>query len=102
MQLMSEAQDSATIIDQQIMTEEGYQILAKSEKMQSQIIEAIKFYEKRVHLTCTVGDDIFLYERVIPVTEYPIVPVPNPRYELSVKLSIFLSLENTAYILIAF
>ena len=76
MQLMSEAQDSATIIDQQIMTEEGYQILAKSEKMQSQIIEAIKFYENRVHLTCTVGDDIFLYERVIPVTEYPIVPVP--------------------------
>ena len=76
MQLMSEAQDSATIIDQQIMTEESYQILVKSEKMQSQIIEAIKFYENRVHLTCTVGDDIFLYERVIPITEYPIVPVP--------------------------
>ena len=76
MQLMSQAQDSATIIDQQIMTEESYQQLAKSEEMSSQIIEAIKFYENRVHLTCTVGDDIFLYERVIPVTEYPIVPVP--------------------------
>jgi hypothetical protein len=43
--------------------------------MENQIIEAIKFYENRVHLTCTVGDDIFLYERVIPVSEYPIVPV---------------------------
>lgn len=76
MQLMSQAQDSATIIDQQIMTEESYQHLVKSDEMKSQIIEAIKFYENRVHLTCTVGDDIFLYERVIPITEYPIIPVP--------------------------
>jgi hypothetical protein len=76
LQLTSEAQDAATIIDQQVMTEESYQILIKSEKMQSQIIEAIKFYENRVHLTCTVGDDVFLYERVIPITEYPIVPIP--------------------------
>jgi hypothetical protein len=76
LQLTSEAQDAATIIDQQVMTEESYQILIKSEKMQSQIIEAIKFYENRVHLTCTVGDDVFLYERIIPITEYPIVPIP--------------------------
>jgi len=76
MQLMSQAQDAATIIDQQIMTEESYQALIKSEEMQSQIIEAIKFYENRVHLTCTVSDDVFLYERVIPISEYPIVPIP--------------------------
>ena len=76
MQFMSQAQDAATIIDQQVMTEESYQQLTKSEEMSSQIIEAIKFYENRVHLTCTVGDDIFLYERVIPITEYPIIPVP--------------------------
>ena len=76
MQFMSQAQDAATIIDQQVMTEESYQQLTKSEEMSSQIIEAIKFYENRVHLTCTVGDGIFLYERVIPITEYPIIPVP--------------------------
>ena len=75
-QLMSEAQDSATVIDQKIMSEESYQILAKSEDMQDQIVEAIQFYENRVHVTCTVSDDIFLYERVLPVTEYPIVPIP--------------------------
>ena len=75
MQLMSQAQDSATIVDQQIMTEESYQALIKSGEMESQIIEAIKFYENRVHLTCTVGDDIFLYDRVLPISEYPIVPV---------------------------
>ena len=75
MQLMSQAQDSATIIDQQVMTEKSYQALIKSGEMENQIIDAIKFYENRVHLTCTVGDDLFLYERIIPVSEYPIVPV---------------------------
>ena len=75
-QLTSEAQDAATIIDQKIMTEESYNILANSDEMQDQIIEAIQFYENRVHLTCTVGDDIFLYERVLQVTEYPIIPIP--------------------------
>ena len=75
-QLTSEAQDSATVIDQKVMTEESYKILANSDDMKDQIIEAIQFYENRVHLTCTVGDDIFLYERVIPVKEYPIIPIP--------------------------
>jgi len=75
-QLLSEAQDSATIIDQQIMTEESYQVIEKGGDMKDQIVEAIKFYENRVHLTCTVGDDVFLYDRVLPVSEYPIVPIP--------------------------
>jgi hypothetical protein len=75
-QLTSEAQDSATVIDQKVMTEESYKILANSDDMKDQIIEAIQFYENRIHLTCTVGDDIFLYERVIHVKEYPIVPIP--------------------------
>jgi len=75
-QLLSEAQDSATIIDQQIMTEESYQVIEKGGDMKDQIVEAIKFYENRVHLTCTVSDDVFLYDRVLPVSEYPIVPIP--------------------------
>jgi hypothetical protein len=75
-QLTSEAQDAATVIDQKVMTEESYKILANSDDMQDQIIEAIQFYENRVHLTCTVGDDVFLYERIIPVKEYPIIPIP--------------------------
>ena len=72
MQLMSEAQDKATIIDQQIMTEANYKILQESEG----IVDAIPFYENRVHLTCTVGDDVFLYERILKIMEYPIIPIP--------------------------
>ena len=72
MQLMSEAQDKATIIDQQIMTEANYKILEESEG----IVDAIPFYENRVHLTCTVGDDVFLYERILEIMEYPVIPIP--------------------------
>jgi hypothetical protein len=73
-QLMSEAQDKATIVKQQIMTEKSFQHLAKAES--NSIVDAIKFYENRIELTCSVGDDVFLYDRTLPVKEYPIIPIP--------------------------
>ena len=76
MQLTAEAQEAATVIEQQIMTEASYNIIAKNEQAKGQIVDAIKFYENRIHLTCSVGDEIFLYERILDITEYPIVPIP--------------------------
>ena len=76
MQIMSQAQDAATIIDQQIMTEESYNIIAKGDGLEGKIVDAIKFYESRIHLTCSVGDDVFLYERIVKAKEYPIIPIP--------------------------
>ena len=76
MQLTSEAQDAATIIDQQIMTEESYNVITKGDGLKDQIVDAIKFYEHRIHLTCSVGDDVFLYERIVKAKEYPIIPIP--------------------------
>jgi|TARA_Y100000034_G_scaffold100916_1_gene124817 hypothetical protein len=72
LQLLSEAQDKATIIDQQIMTEANYKALSESEG----IIDAIPFFEDRIQLTCTISDDVFLYERMLEVSEYPIIPIP--------------------------
>ena len=76
MTLMSEAQDKATVIKQQIMSEADYQILEKSPDAKKNIVDAIKFYENRIIRTCTVGDDVFLYEYQMPVSEYPIIPFP--------------------------
>ena len=76
MQLTSEAQDAATIIDQQIMTEESYNVITKGDGLKAQIVDAIKFYEHRIHLTCSVGDDVVLYERIVKAKEYPIIPIP--------------------------
>ena len=74
-QLMSEAQEAATTITQQIMSESDYQLLIKSDAKKN-IVDAIKFHENRIVLTSTVGDDVFLYEYVIPgIKEYPIIPI---------------------------
>ena len=75
-QLTAEALEAATVIEQQIMTEASYNIIAKSDQSDGQIVDAIKFYENRIHLTCSVGDEVFLYERILNTTEYPIVPIP--------------------------
>ena len=76
MQLTSEAQDAASVIVQQVMTDKDYKILISTEEAKKNVVDAIKFYENRVVLTCTVGDDVFLYEYELPVNEYPIVPIP--------------------------
>ena len=75
MQLMSEAQDAATIINQKIMSESDFKILQKSPEAQKNIVDAIKFYENRIVQTCSAGDDVFLYEYTLPVSEYPIIPI---------------------------
>jgi len=74
MQLMSEAQDAATIIKNEIMTEKSYQILSQGAAADT-ILDAIKFYENRIVICCSVGDDVLLYEHTLPVSEYPIVPI---------------------------
>ena len=76
MQLMSEAEESATVIRQQIMSEKDFEILSANKDVEKNIVDAVKFYENRVVLTCTVGDDTFLYEYTLPINEYPIVPIP--------------------------
>ena len=75
MQLTAEAQDAASTIAQQVMSESDYKILEDSDASKN-IVDAIKFHENRIILTCTVGDEVFLYEYTLPVTEYPIVPIP--------------------------
>jgi len=76
MQLMSEAQDAATVIKQQIMSASDYRVLLKSPEAKKQIVDAIKFYENRIIQTCSAGDDVFLYEYTLPINEYPIIPIP--------------------------
>ena len=76
MTLMAEAQEKATVIKQEIMRDEDFQILMKNPETKRNIVDAIKFYENRIILTCSAGDDAFLYEYQMPISEYPIIPIP--------------------------
>ena len=75
-ELMSMAQDKATRIEQKVITKKEYNILIKNESVSANIVEAIDFYEERIKLVCSVGDDTFLYEFLLNQKEYPIVPIP--------------------------
>ena len=76
MQLTSAAQDEATVIDQQIMTEKNFKILSESKEMANNIVDSIKFYENRIVLVASVGDEVLLHESTLEISEYPIIPVP--------------------------
>ena len=75
MQLTAAAQDAATKVTQQVMDEKSYKIVMESSAKKN-VVDAIKFYENRIIQTCSVGDDVFLYEYTLPMQEYPIVPIP--------------------------
>ena len=76
MELMSQAKSQATVIKDQVFPEKEYKDLMKSESFSNNVVDVIKFYENRIMQTCSAGDDVFLYEYILPVSEYPIVPIP--------------------------
>jgi hypothetical protein len=75
-EIMSMAQDEATKVDQHIMSKEDFEIRMKSDQFVKSVVDFVDFYETRIKLTCSIGDDIFLYEYELPITEYPIIPIP--------------------------
>jgi hypothetical protein len=70
------AQDKAAKIEQKVITKKEYNILIKNESLAANIVEAIDFYESRIKVVCSVGDETFLYEYLLAQKEYPIIPVP--------------------------
>ena len=66
-------QEEASKVENEVISEKEYKILAKNPAIVKRIVDAIKFYENRVKLTCCVGDKM-LYEKWLPITDYPIVP----------------------------
>jgi hypothetical protein len=76
MELISQARSEATIVKEQVMSETQYLQFEKDENFKKNIVDSIEFYENRIIKTCSVGDDTFLFEQTIPISEYPIVPIP--------------------------
>tara|TARA_R110002167_G_scaffold112850_1_gene285538 strand:- start:24877 stop:27087 length:2211 start_codon:yes stop_codon:yes gene_type:complete len=75
-QLMNQIQESASTIEQQIMSEAEFSIIEKDPIMKASIVEAVKFYDTRIKLIVTLGSSTTLYETFLPITDYPLVPVP--------------------------
>ena len=66
-------QEEASKVENSIMSEVEYKELSKDENLLKNIVDAIKFHENRIKLCCVVGDKL-LYEKYLPIKEYPLVP----------------------------
>jgi len=76
MQLTSQMQEAASRTETSIVSEAEYKILIQNPEVESQIVEANKFFQTRIELTCSLGEETFLYEYILPIPEYPLIPFP--------------------------
>ena len=70
------AQEELNRTESKVVTEEEYKLLIENEQVAKTIIDSVKFYEKRVKVSCSLGSDVTMYEYILPITDYPIIPVP--------------------------
>ena len=72
---MSKLQAEASKIENQIMTEKEFNVIAKNPTVSKNIVDKIQFYDSRIRQTCVAGDTV-LYAQILPkaITEYPVIP----------------------------
>ena len=73
--LMSKAQENASKVETQIVTEKQYKILMDNPDIASNVVDEVRFFQSRIKVTCSIGEDTFLYEYILPYENYPIVPI---------------------------
>ncbi len=72
-QLMAEAQKAASIIKNNVVTESEYKILMDDDDFANMVVDTVEFYKTGIKLCCVAGD-VTLYEKDLPIEDYPIVP----------------------------
>ena len=71
--LLSQMEETRTRIENRVVTEFEYNLMKEDENLVTNIVDAVKFYENRIKMCIVVGDKL-LYETILQVKEYPIVP----------------------------
>ena len=66
-------QEEASKVENVVVSEKEFNILMKQQKLAERVVDSIKFYENKIKLCCVIGDKT-IYEKWLPLTEYPLVP----------------------------
>ena len=67
-------QEQASQVENKVVSEKEFNILSKNEDFNKHLVEAIRFHDNTIKQTCVVGDKT-LYEKYLPIKEYPLVPI---------------------------
>ena len=74
--LMAQLQEATENVQNKIVSEKEFRLIEKDESMSKNLLSSIKFNQTHIQVTCSVGDETFLYDYSLPFSEYPIIPVP--------------------------
>jgi len=69
-------QEELNRTESKIVSKEEYKILIKNKQVADTILDASLFHERRIKVSCCLGSDVTLYEYILPITDFPIIPVP--------------------------
>ena len=75
-QMQSKMMEAQSKTDNTVVTEKEFKVLFKDKLFKENLIDAIKFYETRIKLSVSLTSDHLLYEIILPIQDYPIIPVP--------------------------
>jgi hypothetical protein len=75
-QLEAEIEESSNQIEQQIMTQAEYDLFLADPILKKTVVEAVKFYDTRIRLSVSLGAETLLFETTLPITDYPLIPIP--------------------------
>tara|TARA_R100000700_G_C3173909_1_gene148508 strand:+ start:30 stop:1745 length:1716 start_codon:yes stop_codon:yes gene_type:complete len=67
-------QEEASQVDNKVITEKEFILLSKSEEFTKNLVDSVRFHDDIIKQTCVVGDKT-LYEKYLPIKQYPIVPI---------------------------
>ena len=66
---------SQTRTKQIVMSKVQFENLVKDPSFREQVVENVPFFKTQIKVTASAGD-MFLYEQILPIEDYPIVPIP--------------------------
>jgi len=72
-QKLSQAMESVSRVENNVVSEKEFKVLIKGE-LKNKLVDAVKYYESRIKLTCVIGDTA-IYDQILPGEEYPIIPI---------------------------
>tara|TARA_R110002051_G_scaffold49844_1_gene97014 strand:+ start:857 stop:3163 length:2307 start_codon:yes stop_codon:yes gene_type:complete len=73
MSIQHKMQEEQSKTANKVITEKEFKLLIENKSFANTIIDAIKFFKTRIKLTCVIGDKT-LYEKYLPLEDYPLVP----------------------------
>jgi hypothetical protein len=73
-EIMNRLKQEASKVENNIVTKKEYDILVQNKRFEERVIQAVPFHKTVIKLCCVVGDKT-LYEKYLPISEYPLIPL---------------------------